>query len=86
MNMNSMMAIAAGLPMPPPPNHGTTSSHATSPNSVTIGEMLCPSDKVSLVIGSKGTIINEISRKTNAIIRYIDPYLGPYLCPYLAPN
>jgi len=35
--------------------------------------MLCPSDKVSLVIGSKGTIINEISRKTNAIIRYIDP-------------
>ena len=76
--MNSMMAIAAGLPMPPP-NHGTT-SHATSPNSVTIGEMLCPSDKVSLVIGSKGTIINEISRKTNAIIRYKGrPHIVPII-------
>ena len=39
---------------------------------VVMGELLVPLDKVSLVIGSKGSIINEISRKTSAVISIID--------------
>jgi hypothetical protein len=40
--------------------------------SLTTGEMLCPADKISLIIGTKGSIINEISRKSNSVISIVD--------------
>lgn len=39
---------------------------------IIIGEIICPAEKVSLVIGTKGAIINEISRKSNTVINIVD--------------
>lgn len=52
---------------------GTLLSSATksrSPDQVggEIVSILCPADKISIVIGAKGVIINEISRRSNAQI------------------
>ena len=45
---------------------------ANASTGVILGEMLCPLDKISLVIGSKGCIINEISRKSNTVISIVE--------------
>ncbi len=52
---------------------GTVLSSATksrSPDQLSgeIVSILCPADKISIVIGAKGVIINEISRRSNAQI------------------
>ena len=39
---------------------------------VKLGEMMCPADKIIHVIGTKGVIINEISRKSNTVISIVD--------------
>ena len=73
------LGIASGLSIPAgmsPYNtankDGLTVPGGGAGGGVTLGEILCPSDKVSLVIGAKGSIINEISRKTAAVISVID--------------
>ena len=39
---------------------------------VKLGEVMCPADKIVHVIGTKGVIINEISRKSNTVISIVD--------------
>jgi KH domain len=45
---------------------------ANASTGVILGEMLCPAEKISLIIGTKGSIINEISRKSNTVISIVD--------------
>lgn len=33
---------------------------ANASSGVILGEMLCPAEKISLIIGTKGSIINEV--------------------------
>ena len=71
----SGLSIPAGMGMSPyntANKDGLTVPGGGAGGGVTLGEILCPSDKVSLVIGAKGSIINEISRKTAAVISVID--------------
>jgi hypothetical protein len=41
---------------------------ATSIPPVIISEIYCPTERVSIIIGTKGVIINEISKRSNTII------------------
>jgi rRNA processing protein Krr1/Pno1 len=60
---------------------------ANASTGVILGEMLCPAEKISLIIGTKGSIINEISRKSNTVISIVDDDSRINAAnPYGAPN